>query len=135
MPPKDARDVDGALKDDVKLESLSLAADAHTLDGSVLVRNIAFEKRVAARFTLDAWQTTSEVTARYLDSPAPSTIDRFVFKVRLSDMLGKIVGRTMEIALRYEVAGRELWDNNARENYRVVFEKAVSKPAFVASPE
>ena len=47
---------------DVALEDLSLATDGMSLIGRVRVRNIAFEKWVAVRFTFDRWQMTSEVT-------------------------------------------------------------------------
>ncbi|OAV93678.1 hypothetical protein PTTG_06578 [Puccinia triticina 1-1 BBBD Race 1] len=53
------------------LSTLELAPDAKTLKGTVLVENISFEKRVAVRFTFDAWQTVSEVTADYLRSLPP----------------------------------------------------------------
>lgn len=32
------------------------------------MRNLAFEKNVAVRFTLDEWQTTSEVTCKHVVS-------------------------------------------------------------------
>ncbi|KAI3606999.1 carbohydrate-binding module family 21 protein [Moniliophthora roreri] len=38
------------------------------LEGSLLVRNIAFEKQVYLRFTLDDWATVSEVAAKYESS-------------------------------------------------------------------
>jgi hypothetical protein len=39
-----------------------------TLTGSLLVRNLAYEKHVSVRFTLDDWHTTSEVKASYKES-------------------------------------------------------------------
>lgn len=53
---------------DVLLESLHLSPDASSVDGTVRVRNIAFEKNVAVRFTFDDWQMTSEVLARWVES-------------------------------------------------------------------
>ncbi|TDL20155.1 hypothetical protein BD410DRAFT_382936 [Rickenella mellea] len=68
---------------DVLLETLELAPDGLSVHGTVRVRNLAFEKRVAVRFTLDGWQTTSEVGAKWggacrfdgssLSSPSPSS--------------------------------------------------------------
>jgi hypothetical protein len=49
-----------------------------------MVANIAFEKRVSARFTVDGWQITSEVAAEY---KRPENIegvyDRFGFTIAL----------------------------------------------------
>ena len=47
---------------DVAVENIQLVGAA--VEGVVRVRNLAFEKWIAVRFTLDKWQTISEVTAR-----------------------------------------------------------------------
>ncbi|KAG8948901.1 hypothetical protein FRC04_009240 [Tulasnella sp. 424] len=116
----------------VKMESLVLSEDGKTLQGSVVVKNIAYDKRVAARFTLDWWQTTSEVVAKYAESvsaPPPhatsvdTTHDRFVFSVKLADVLSKIDEKTMFVAVRYNSAGHEMWDNNRGANYELKFER------------
>ncbi|KAG8962892.1 Protein phosphatase 1 regulatory subunit 3D [Tulasnella sp. 425] len=50
----------------VYLETIVLPATRPpTLRGSVLVRDVAFQKRVAVKFTLDDWQTISEVSCTY----------------------------------------------------------------------
>ena len=122
---------------DVRLESLVWDEEAKSLKGNVIVRNIAFEKRVSARFTLDWWQTTSEVAGRYIrgvacpppegcDAPVVDTHDRFAFIIKLSDVLAKIEEKTLFIAIRYSVDGRELWDNNKGRNYHVAFDRIPS---------
>ncbi|KAF8844239.1 hypothetical protein BDN67DRAFT_813442 [Paxillus ammoniavirescens] len=99
------------------------------LSGSVLVRNLAFEKHVAIRFTLDEWQTVSEVSAHYLDSipslpshihpsdgPPRTTVgdlfgplpketgwDRFTFNIRLEDYAHSLSTRVLWLAARYRV--------------------------------
>ncbi|TBU38906.1 hypothetical protein BD309DRAFT_902684 [Dichomitus squalens] len=53
----------------VFLETLTLPKTRPpTLRGTILVRNVAFEKTVAVRFTLDDWQTTSEVMCKHVVS-------------------------------------------------------------------
>jgi hypothetical protein len=122
---------------DVAVESIDLVGT--TVEGIVRVRNLAFEKWIAVRFTLDKWQTTSEVTARYKDSLPNGIFDRFIFAIKLADVLSRAEEKTIYLAVRYSVAGREIWDNNSDRNYqvRVVREKApkASKEAVVESRE
>lgn len=112
VPPRDA---------DVFVQGLTLSQSDKTIIGRVRVRNIAYEKWVAARFTLDLWQTTSEVTAHYVESVDGGAFDIFMFTIRLHDMWSRIEEKTMFIALRYTTAGRQFWDNNNGANYMLKF--------------
>ncbi|KAG8217184.1 putative phosphatase regulatory subunit-domain-containing protein [Butyriboletus roseoflavus] len=107
--------------ENVALQELVLSQDQRTITGSVRVRNIAYEKWLAVRFTLDCWQTTSEVTARYDKSIEDDTFDVFTFAFRLHDIWSRIEEKTILFALRYTVAGQEYWDNNAGKNYHIKF--------------
>ncbi|KAG1725845.1 carbohydrate-binding module family 21 protein [Suillus lakei] len=122
IPPNDA---------DVIMQRLTLSQSDKTITGRVRVRNIAYEKWVAARFTLDLWQTTSEVTAQYVESVDDGTFDIFTFTIRLHDMWSRIEEKTMFIALRYTTAGRQFWDNNNGANYMLKF---VGKPVVRMAP-
>ncbi|KAI0628762.1 putative phosphatase regulatory subunit-domain-containing protein [Trametes polyzona] len=117
---------------ELALEGLVLSPEGTSLDGTVRVKNLAFEKWVAVRFTVDEWQTTSEVTARYSESLEGGVYDRFTFSIRLGDMLARIEEKTLFFALRYNVAGREIWDNNGSQNYKVTFAK-VPRPGSADS--
>lgn len=112
IPPKDA---------DVIMQGFTLSQSDKSITGRVRVRNIAYEKWVAARFTLDLWQTTSEVTAHYVESVDDGMFDIFIFTIRLHDMWSRIEEKTMFIALRYTTAGRQFWDNNNGANYMLKF--------------
>jgi Carbohydrate/starch-binding module (family 21) len=106
---------------DVRLEKITLENAA--LVGQVLVRNISFAKWVAVRFTLDAWQTTSEVAARHLASLRGHSFDRFEFRVRLGDYMNGIEFKKLVLCVRFTAEGRDMWDSNAGRNYEVGFEK------------
>ncbi|TVY59702.1 Protein phosphatase 1 regulatory subunit 3C, partial [Lachnellula suecica] len=110
----------------VRLERIFLSADNKTLVGSVAVANLAFNKHVVARFTLDYWKTTSEVVAEYNnDIRQPKFADgydRFNFNIKLADQ-ANLEAKTMFFCLKYSVNGQEYWDNNNSTNFQVDFRK------------
>lgn len=110
----------------VWLERVWLSPDQKSLIGSVVVANIAFQKHVTCRFTLDYWKTTSEVGAEYVNEvtprQAPIGCDRFHFTIKLSDM-ANLESKTLYFCIRYNVTGQEHWDNNSGMNFQVDFRK------------
>ncbi|KAF8898252.1 putative phosphatase regulatory subunit-domain-containing protein [Gymnopilus junonius] len=122
------------LNSDVALEEMVLSAEATSILGKVRVRNIAYAKSVAVRFTFDSWQTTSEVTGKYVASLS-SEFDGFSFSIRLNDLLATIEGKTLIVAIKYMVEGKEIWDNNFGHNYLATFKKTkMSKEDQPSSP-
>ncbi|KAL2150548.1 hypothetical protein VTH82DRAFT_7111 [Thermothelomyces myriococcoides] len=110
----------------VRLEKVWLSSDQKSLIGSVAVANIAFQKFVACRFTLDYWKTTSEVSAEYVGEvrpvETPYSQDRFHFSIKLSD-LANLETKTLYFCIRYVVNGQEHWDNNNSTNFQIDFRK------------
>lgn len=110
----------------VCLERVWLSNDQKCLIGSVAVLNLAFQKFVTCRFTLDYWKTTSEVAAEYMCEISPREIpqghDRFKFTIKLSD-LANLESKTLYFCIRYNVNGQELWDNNGGTNFQIDFIK------------
>jgi len=107
----------------VRLERLWLSANGASLLGSVAVANLAYEKRVHCRFTVDNWQTVGEVAAAYASAILETDDDRFVFAITLSDMVD-LEHKSLILCLRYRVRGLEFWDNNDGSNFRVKFRRA-----------
>ena len=122
---------------DIVVENIDLVGS--TVEGIIRVRNLAFDKSIAVYFTLDHWETTSEVTARYKASLPNGTFDWFRFSIKLGDVLSHAQEKTLYLAVRYAVSGREIWDNNNGRNYqvRIVHKKTVkiNKGAMVESCE
>lgn len=120
----------------VRVERLFLSADTKTLIGTVAVANIAFQKSVAARFTLDYWKTTSEVLAEYDNDVRRQNphdgYDRFSFNIRLSDQ-ANLENKTLLLCVRYNAGGQEHWDNNNNMNYQIDFVKKIVKSASTSS--
>ncbi|XP_006896988.1 PREDICTED: protein phosphatase 1 regulatory subunit 3D [Elephantulus edwardii] len=85
--------------------------------GTVRVRNVAFEKHVAVRYTFSDWHSTHEVAARWRGPASEEgTHDIFAFSLPVPSFL-LALGSRMHFALRYRVAGTEHWDNNDGHNY------------------
>ncbi|KJR81463.1 carbohydrate-binding protein module family 21 [Sporothrix schenckii 1099-18] len=110
----------------VRLERVWLSPDQKFLHGSVSCLNLAFSKLVVCRFTLDYWKTTSEIAAEYsaeiVPRVTPQGNDRFNFTIKLSD-LANLESKTMYFCIRYNVDGKEFWDNNNGSNFQLDFKK------------
>ena len=117
----------------------------------IVMQNVAYKNHVDVRFTLDNWQTTSEVRAKHVVSvlslpwevsktktlgdavglianssssaAALSTWNRFSFTIRSEDRAYKLQDRTPWLVGRYSTGegGSEWWDNNSGRNYKVAF--------------
>lgn len=114
----------------VHVERAFLSADKKNLIGIVAVQNLAFQKQVTVRFTLDYWKTTSEVAAEYSNdvrSQNEDNIDRFSFSISLADQ-ANLENKTLFFCVRYNVNGQEFWDSNNSINYQVDFTKKVKVP-------
>ncbi|XP_036275935.1 protein phosphatase 1 regulatory subunit 3D [Pipistrellus kuhlii] len=87
------------------------------VSGSVRVRNVAFEKQVAVRYTFSDWRSALEAAARWR-GPAGSegTEDVFTFGFPVPPFL-LARGSRVHFAVRYRVAGAEHWDNNDGRDY------------------
>ena len=89
--------------------------------GSVVVKNLAYEKRVAIRFTLNNWETFTDFDACWKESIGGTSEhperDRFHFLLSLPCPNWRGV---VEFAVRYSVAGFVFWDNNNEGNYTVL---------------
>lgn len=114
----------------IRVERIFLSPDHKTLIGTVACQNLAFHKLVVARFTLDYWKTTSEVVAEYITETRPEAerdgCDRFNFHIKLSDQ-ANIECKTLLLCVRYNVDGKDYWDNNTDQNYQIDFLKSAAK--------
>lgn len=111
----------------LRVENIVLSEDQLVLEGHILVQNIAFHKHVSVRYTVDFWQTQTEVSAEYEESIAGTTLDRFSFEIPL-EMERAMVEKSFCLAVRYQVIGREFWDSNNGMNYQVECKRVVVAP-------
>ncbi|XP_051727013.1 protein phosphatase 1 regulatory subunit 3E [Ctenopharyngodon idella] len=95
----------------------SVQADEFSLSGIVRVLNLAFEKNVYLRYTLNNWTTFVDILASYVPHSNDGQTDKFSFKI-ITPMFLEF-GGTLQFAIRYCVEGGEFWDNNNGSNYRV----------------
>lgn len=106
--------------DVVQLQNVALESAAVTdpicltISGVVRVRNLDFHKSVYVRYSLDGWQTYSDLQAEYVPNTCDGFSDKFSFTVFGNSME---IGQRIEIALRFSCKGEQFWDNNHGINY------------------
>lgn len=112
----------------VLLECVWLSNDGRLLFGTVSVLNLVFEKRVRCRFTIDEWNTASEVAAEYVCEIRPKELlpgyDRFAFCIETSSF-ADLDSKALYFCVRYYADGQEYWDNNGGKNFRVDFQEII----------
>ncbi|OCT48282.1 putative protein phosphatase regulatory subunit Gac1 [Cladophialophora carrionii] len=115
----------------VFVDRVFLSADNKHLVGNIAVQNLAFQKSVVVRFTLDYWKTTSEIVADYNNDVRRKgphdNLDHFNFSIKLADQ-ANLETKTLFFCVRYTVNGQEFWDNNGGYNYQVDFSKKGKAP-------
>jgi hypothetical protein len=108
--------------DSFKLKNYNLNTfdNSIRLEGSVLVKNFAYEKKVTVRYSLTEWKTYSDIESFYLDSMSQDW-DRFEFVVRIDPVLFKSNDYLIiSLAIKYETLNLVYWDNNYNENHRFI---------------
>jgi hypothetical protein len=83
--------------------------------GFVKVKNVAYSKQVAVRFTLDNGQTWRDTEATYFTT-LDDGYEIWSFETEAAP-LSRYNMPTIEFAIRYLVEGNEYWDNNNNQNY------------------
>lgn len=97
----------------------------NSLMGTVKVMNIAFHKEVLVRYTLDSWNSHTDVVCTYVQDSNDGNTDRFSFAVTIPEYF-IASGDSFEFAICYRSNGTEYWDNNGGINYRVECTSAVN---------
>ena len=89
-------------------ESLHLP-EGGGIKGTIQVTNVAYEKRVTVRWSVDGWKTWADTDATFHSSISKDS-DLFEFTI--------LSQTKTEFAVRYQAAGQEVWDNNSGWNYQ-----------------
>lgn len=95
----------------------SVETDEFSLTGLIRVLNLAFEKTVILRYSLNNWVTYLDIIASYVPESSDGLTDKFFFKIITPIFLE--TGNSLQFAIKYCVAGEEFWDNNNGNNYKV----------------
>ena len=82
--------------------------------GIVVVENMAFEKTVSVRYSLDDWLSFNETVGTYISNSSSGNTDRFMVVITVPRR-----SRSVEFAVRFSIDGQEFWDNNLGKNYRL----------------
>lgn len=108
----------------IYLQSLELNTSKDELVGFVVVENLAFEKHISVKFTLNGWKSSMTLNnVKFFNSLSNCNSDRFRFTLPLHGLSNYL---NIELVLKYEVNGATYWDNNNSSNYKIKLKPFVS---------
>ncbi|KAK6465532.1 putative phosphatase regulatory subunit-domain-containing protein [Scheffersomyces coipomensis] len=146
--PLSSYDVKIKAESPVFLERLFITVDKKYLLGHIAVKNLAFEKYLIVRYSLDNWCTIIEIPTIYVpDRPEilkANNYDRFIFQIPLENLFhsfrinasansstdsinndnnpktGDIKQeKAYQLCIKYYSDRNEYWDNNGFKNYHI----------------
>ncbi|XP_070383988.1 glycogen-binding subunit 76A-like [Dermacentor albipictus] len=91
----------------------SVVSSGCALHAVIRVLNVAFEKLVVLRYSLDNWRSFCDLRAVYLPGSSDGISDRFGVDVYLTPQ----GDAQLQMCVRYVVGDQEYWDNNEGANY------------------
>jgi len=102
----------------------------YTVEGTIKVKNISFEKRVFVRLSLDGWLSFEDTEAKYVPGPGttshyPDPYDTFTFSLEVSPSFDTT--QKVQFAVCFESNGKQYWDNCSGLNYVIVSDNYVER--------
>lgn len=91
----------------------NIRAESRSLQGTIRVSNLSYEKDVIVRWTHDKWRTSHDTKAVFCSNDGAT--DRFMFELPIN-------GDDVTFCIRYKTCGQEFWDNNRDTNYTIFSE-------------
>ena len=116
----------------VSLENVILRD--YTMEGTIKVKNITFEKSVYVRLSLDEWESHEDIPASYVPGLGlgyADPYDTFSFRIDIPPRFD--VTKRVQFAVCFAENGKQHWDNNSGQNYCVVsenYEECESKRTY-----
>lgn len=106
----------------VSLENVIVKESDKSIQGTVKVKNEAFEKEVFIRSSTNKWKSYEDSYCTYVSNNLNNNVgsayiiyDTFSFSIPLPPKSNKI-----EFCVCYKYGGNEYWDNNYQKNYIIV---------------
>ncbi|XP_038641654.1 protein phosphatase 1 regulatory subunit 3C-B-like isoform X2 [Scyliorhinus canicula] len=104
------------LKNSVCLESCLVQGTS--ISGTVKVKNLGYEKKVAVRITFDSWKSFRDVECSYLNNTyGCADTDTFSFELDVPADLRPL--EQIEFCVSFQCGQHTFWDNNSEQNYRI----------------
>ncbi|GMM36990.1 protein phosphatase regulator [Saccharomycopsis crataegensis] len=118
----------------VQVENLCLAP-TNLLVGNILVKNLAFEKIVGIKLTINNWSSFQTLYAHYIESLHDNQIDRFQFTIDLDKLVGNSSTKKLNVKFCgfYQSKDHQYWDNNGNMNYQIRFSRHGSSSSLSPS--